>query len=231
MNLFRKSTGMTLIKYVSLLRLSRAQALLMNGNDSILQVAMDSGFGSASAFNRLSGRSPACRFRISGATFAPRLGERHERQHALPAPLLSRSRPYSRRWLPSLHNRFRPNPRYSAFTKAREMRVSATRNFGASQPSHPASGRSFHTTGFGASAESIVSNSQARSQKRECRILGRLVHERNVTPRSTECDSTALEREDQQGFCRAGRHMGRPALSAVVRYKYRFSEGCSERFQ
>lgn len=41
---------------------------------------------------RLSGRSPACRFRISGATFAPRLGERHERQHALPAPLLSRSR-------------------------------------------------------------------------------------------------------------------------------------------
>lgn len=52
MNLFRKSTGMTLIKYVSLLRLSRAQALLMNGNDSILQVAMDSGFGSVSAFNK-----------------------------------------------------------------------------------------------------------------------------------------------------------------------------------
>lgn len=52
MNLFRKSTGMTLIKYVSLLRLSRAQALLMNGKDSILQVAMDSGFGSVSAFNK-----------------------------------------------------------------------------------------------------------------------------------------------------------------------------------
>jgi len=52
MNLFRKSTGMTLIKYVSLLRLSRAQALLMNGTDSILQVAMDSGFGSVSAFNK-----------------------------------------------------------------------------------------------------------------------------------------------------------------------------------
>ena len=92
---------------------------------------------------RLSGRSPACRFRISGATFAPRLGERHERQHALPAPLLSRSRLFSRRWLPSLHNRYRPDPRrYSVFTKAREMRVTATRNFGASQPSHPASRRS-----------------------------------------------------------------------------------------
>jgi transcriptional regulator GlxA family with amidase domain len=52
MNLFRKSTGTTLIKYVSLLRLSRAQALLMSGNESILQVAMDSGFGSASAFNK-----------------------------------------------------------------------------------------------------------------------------------------------------------------------------------
>jgi AraC-like DNA-binding protein len=52
MNLFRKSTGMTLIKYLTLLRLSRAQAMLMNGTDSILQVAMDSGFGSVSAFNK-----------------------------------------------------------------------------------------------------------------------------------------------------------------------------------
>ncbi|AWI57928.1 helix-turn-helix domain-containing protein [Sinorhizobium fredii] len=52
MNLFRKSTGMTLIKYVTLLRLSRAQAMLINGNDSVLQVAMDSGFGSVSAFNK-----------------------------------------------------------------------------------------------------------------------------------------------------------------------------------
>ena len=52
MNLFRKSTGMTLIKYVTLLRLSRAQAMLMNGNDGILQVALDSGFGSVSAFNK-----------------------------------------------------------------------------------------------------------------------------------------------------------------------------------
>ncbi|WP_223215853.1 helix-turn-helix domain-containing protein [Rhizobium herbae] len=52
MNLFRRSTGMTLIKYVTLLRLSRAQAMLMNGDDSILQVALDSGFGSLSAFNK-----------------------------------------------------------------------------------------------------------------------------------------------------------------------------------
>ncbi len=52
MNLFRKSTGMTLIKYLTLLRLSHAQAKLMNGKDSILQVAMDSGFGSVSAFNK-----------------------------------------------------------------------------------------------------------------------------------------------------------------------------------
>ena len=52
MNLFRKSTGMTLNKYLALLRLSRAQAMLMNCNDSILQVALDSGFGSVSAFNK-----------------------------------------------------------------------------------------------------------------------------------------------------------------------------------
>jgi AraC-like DNA-binding protein len=52
MNLFRKTTGMTLIKYLTLLRLSRAQAMLVSGNGSILQIAMDSGFGSVSAFNK-----------------------------------------------------------------------------------------------------------------------------------------------------------------------------------
>lgn len=63
MNLFRKSTGMTLIKYVNLLRLSRAQALLMGDGANVLQVAMDSGFGSVSAFNKsfrhIAGMSPS----------------------------------------------------------------------------------------------------------------------------------------------------------------------------
>jgi len=63
MNLFRKSTGMTLIKYLTLLRLSRAQAMLMTGKDNILQIAMESGFGSVSAFNKafrhISGMSPS----------------------------------------------------------------------------------------------------------------------------------------------------------------------------
>ncbi|MFK0386580.1 helix-turn-helix domain-containing protein [Rhizobium sp. RM] len=63
MNLFRKSTGMTLIKYLTLLRLSRAQAMLMNGSDNILQIAMESGFGSVSAFNKafrqIAGMSPS----------------------------------------------------------------------------------------------------------------------------------------------------------------------------
>lgn len=63
MNLFRKSTGMTLIKYLTLLRLSRAQAMLINDNDNILQVAMESGFGSVSAFNKafrqVAGMSPS----------------------------------------------------------------------------------------------------------------------------------------------------------------------------
>lgn len=52
MNLFKKSTGMTLSKYVNLLRLSRAQAMLMRDGANVLQVAMDSGFGSISAFNK-----------------------------------------------------------------------------------------------------------------------------------------------------------------------------------
>lgn len=52
MNIFRRSTGMTFSKYVNLLRLSRAQALLMQDGANVLQVAMDSGFGSLSAFNK-----------------------------------------------------------------------------------------------------------------------------------------------------------------------------------
>ena len=43
---------MSLGEYVSLLRLSYAQALLLKEDASILQVAMDSGFGSLSAFNK-----------------------------------------------------------------------------------------------------------------------------------------------------------------------------------
>lgn len=62
MNVFKKSTGMTLNEYVNLLRLSYAQALLHREDLSILQVAMDSGFGSLSAFNagfrKLAGMSP-----------------------------------------------------------------------------------------------------------------------------------------------------------------------------
>lgn len=52
MNLFKRSMGMTLGDYVSLMRLSYAQALLTKEEASILQVAMDSGFGSLSAFNK-----------------------------------------------------------------------------------------------------------------------------------------------------------------------------------
>jgi AraC-like DNA-binding protein len=63
MSVFKKSTGMTLNEYVSLLRLSYAQALLMHEDANVLQVAMDSGFGSLSAFNKcfrkISGMSPS----------------------------------------------------------------------------------------------------------------------------------------------------------------------------
>ncbi|RUM23480.1 helix-turn-helix domain-containing protein [Rhizobium vallis] len=63
MNLFKRTTGMTLSKYVTLLRLSRAQAMLMSEGANVLQVAMDSGFGSISAFNKsfrhIAGMSPS----------------------------------------------------------------------------------------------------------------------------------------------------------------------------
>ena len=63
MSVFKKSTGMTLNEYVSLLRLSYAQAMLMNQDSNVLRVAMESGFGSLSAFNKsfrkLAGMSPS----------------------------------------------------------------------------------------------------------------------------------------------------------------------------
>lgn len=63
MNVFKKSTGMTLNDYVALMRLSYAQAMLMQDDANVLQVAMESGFGSLSAFNksfrRLAGMSPS----------------------------------------------------------------------------------------------------------------------------------------------------------------------------
>ena len=63
MSVFRKTTGMTLNEYVNLLRLSYAQALLMKDDANVINVAMDSGFGSLSAFNKsfrkLAGMSPS----------------------------------------------------------------------------------------------------------------------------------------------------------------------------
>jgi len=63
MSVFKKSTGMTLNEYVNLLRLSYAQAMLLRDNGNVLRVAMESGFGSLSAFNKsfrkISGMSPS----------------------------------------------------------------------------------------------------------------------------------------------------------------------------
>ena len=63
MGVFKRATGMTLNEYVNLLRLSYAQALLMDADAKVLTVAMDSGFGSLSAFNKsfrkLAGMSPS----------------------------------------------------------------------------------------------------------------------------------------------------------------------------
>jgi AraC-like DNA-binding protein len=70
MSIFKKSTGMTLNEYVNLLRLSYAQALLMDQGANVLRVAMDSGFGSLSAFNKsfrkLAGMSPSDFRRVAG---------------------------------------------------------------------------------------------------------------------------------------------------------------------
>ncbi|NGP19428.1 helix-turn-helix domain-containing protein [Devosia aurantiaca] len=63
MTVFKKSTGMTLNDYINLMRLSYAQAMLMRDVSSVLTIAMDSGFGSLSAFNKafrkIAGTSPS----------------------------------------------------------------------------------------------------------------------------------------------------------------------------
>lgn len=62
MSVFKRSTGMTLSEYIALMRVSYAQAILMQDDVNILEVAMDSGFGSLSGFNaafrRVAGMSP-----------------------------------------------------------------------------------------------------------------------------------------------------------------------------
>lgn len=75
MSVFKKSTGMTLNSYVSLLRLSYAQAMLLRDEISVLQVAMESGFGSLSAFNKsfrnIAGMSPSDFRRDAGSVRIP----------------------------------------------------------------------------------------------------------------------------------------------------------------
>lgn len=52
MSVFKKSTGMTLNEYITLLRLSYAQSLLMEEDITVLDIAMESGFASLSTFNQ-----------------------------------------------------------------------------------------------------------------------------------------------------------------------------------
>lgn len=80
MSIFRRSTGMTLNEYVNLLRLSYAQAMLINdGEANVLRVAMESGFGSLSAFNKsfrkISGKSPSDFRRGYRPRFVPGKGQ------------------------------------------------------------------------------------------------------------------------------------------------------------
>ncbi|WP_449394102.1 helix-turn-helix transcriptional regulator [Devosia riboflavina] len=63
MSVFKKSTGMTLNEYLTLMRLSYAQSLLLEDDANILDVALASGFGSLStfsqAFRKVTGQSPS----------------------------------------------------------------------------------------------------------------------------------------------------------------------------
>ena len=62
MDVFRKSFGLTIIEYLTNLRVAHAQQLLVTTDQNVLTVALESGFGSLSqfyvAFKRLCGLSP-----------------------------------------------------------------------------------------------------------------------------------------------------------------------------
>ncbi len=62
LTLFRRTCGMTLWQYVTRLRLAHAQRLLLATNRTVLDIALEAGFGSASAFyqafRKYEGRSP-----------------------------------------------------------------------------------------------------------------------------------------------------------------------------
>ena len=60
MALFQRTFGTTLIKYVTEHRLSHAQRLLVTTQDSIVNIAFSSGFGSLSRFNEAFRQSCGC---------------------------------------------------------------------------------------------------------------------------------------------------------------------------
>jgi AraC-like DNA-binding protein len=60
MSLFRKAFGMTLIEYLTQHRVSHAERLLVTTDEKILQVAIESGFGSLSRFSEAFQRASHC---------------------------------------------------------------------------------------------------------------------------------------------------------------------------
>ncbi|UWQ17229.1 helix-turn-helix domain-containing protein [Jannaschia sp. M317] len=72
MSVFKKSTGVSLNQYVQLLRLSYAQSLLLKDGSNVLDVAMESGFGSLSQFNKVFRKHAG----INPSEFKRRAGER-----------------------------------------------------------------------------------------------------------------------------------------------------------
>jgi AraC-like DNA-binding protein len=62
MDIFRKAFGTTILEYLNTLRVAHAQQMLVNTDQSVLNIALESGFGSLSqfyvTFNRLCGLSP-----------------------------------------------------------------------------------------------------------------------------------------------------------------------------
>lgn len=83
MELFKQSTGMSIMQYVNDQRLSHARRMLATSNSKILDVAMQSGFGSASqfynVFRKTCGETPRHYAKVNSAQVAP---EKQSNGHA-----------------------------------------------------------------------------------------------------------------------------------------------------
>jgi AraC-like DNA-binding protein len=90
MELFKQSTGMSIMQYVNDQRLSHARRMLATSNSKILDVAMQSGFGSASqfynVFRKVCGETPRHYARVNSVQSPQEKKSKHRKDRLAKSP-------------------------------------------------------------------------------------------------------------------------------------------------